>query len=343
MKKNILVIAGILVFFFLIFYSSHRGAKIEEISFEIKRGDGVREIALHLKNVGVIRSTIYFYLYAFFSGANDSLQAGTYLLDRRMSTGKIISKFRRGDTIFTDIELTIIPGWTLKDIAQNLEFLGLFQAEELEELLGFPGVDYKTEKTMPKPYDFSSQFSFLVDKPKNVGYEGYLYPDTYRMAKDSSLKSVVEKILANFDIKFAEDLRAEIKKQKKSIFDIVRMASIIEKEVRTYEDKRVVSGILWKRIKAGMPLQVDATLNYVLYKTSKQLTVGDLKIQSPYNTYVNLGLPFTPVSNPGIKSIRAAIYPENSDYWYYLSADDGRTIFSRDFEEHKAAKAKYLK
>jgi UPF0755 protein len=188
--------------------------------------------------------------------------------------------------------------------------------------------------------DYSSEFDFLQDKPENESIEGYLFPDTYQIAKGESCEEMLNTMLSNFDKKLTLNLRTEIKNQRKSIFDVVIMASLIEKEVRTFDDKKIVSGILWKRMAVGMPLQLDATINYITGKSDPSATIKDTKIDSPYNTYKYKGLPKGPISNPGINSIIAAIYPSQTDYWYYLA--DGRTIFSKTLEEHNAAAKMYL-
>jgi UPF0755 protein len=126
----------------------------------------------------------------------------------------------------------------------------------------------------------------------------------------------------------------------KSVFEIITMASMLEKEVRSLEDKKIVSGILWKRMEVGMPLQLDATINYITVKSNPGVAVKYTKIDSTYNTYKYVGLPKGPISNPGMNSIIAAINPKDSPYWFYLS--DGRTIFSKTFEDHCTNKAKYL-
>ncbi|MBI3458735.1 endolytic transglycosylase MltG, partial [Candidatus Azambacteria bacterium] len=191
-------------------------------------------------------------------------------------------------------------------------------------------------------YD-SSDYGFLIDKPKELDYEGYLFPDTYRIFKDESLKYLIEKIFNNLDSKLTVDLRNEIRSQGKTIFEIITMASIIEKEVKTPDDKKIVAGILWKRLSVNMPLQVDASLGYITGKTSRQLTKNDLSLTSPYNTYTYRGLPRGPISNPSLESIMAATYPQESEFWYYLSTKNGQTIFSKNFEDHKKAKQKYLR
>ena len=158
-----------------------------------------------------------------------------------------------------------------------------------------------------------------------------------------SVSDLAEMMRANFEKKLTPDLRAKIEEQGKTIFEIITMASIIEKEVITLEDKKLVSGILWKRIGIGMPLQSCATISYITGKKTTKVSVEETQIDSPYNTYKYAGLPIGPICNPGMDSIIAAIEPEQSPYWYHLSTLEGETIFSRTFEEHNIAKAKYLK
>ncbi len=154
-------------------------------------------------------------------------------------------------------------------------------------------------------------------------------------------------MLENFSSKFSLDLRAETMKQEKTIYQIITMASLIEKEVTSESDRALVSGILWKRLSLGIPLQVDATINYIKKERgtsspSGKISILDTKIESLYNTYKYAGLPKGPIDNPGISAIKAAIHPKESPYLYYLSAPDGKTIFSKTLGEHNAAKAKYL-
>ncbi len=150
-------------------------------------------------------------------------------------------------------------------------------------------------------------------------------------------------MLANFNNKLNANLKSEIEKQEKSFFDIITIASLIEKEVREYKDKRLVSGIIRKRLEIGMPLQVDATISYITGRRTTEISIAETKIDSPYNTYKYRGLPITPICNPGIESIKAALYPKESDYLYYLSKPDGETVFSRNHQEHIAAKNRYLR
>ena len=146
----------------------------------------------------------------------------------------------------------------------------------------------------------------------------------------------------NFDKKVDDSLRAEIERQGKTLGEIVTMASILEKEVPTYYEKRIVSGVFWKRLGINYPLQSCATIAYALGKRKWRYSIEDTKTNSPYNTYQNTGLPPGPINNPGLWSTKAAVWPINTDYFYFLSTKDGRTIFSRTGEEHNANKARYL-
>ncbi|MFA5987372.1 MAG: endolytic transglycosylase MltG [Candidatus Paceibacterota bacterium] len=172
--------------------------------------------------------------------------------------------------------------------------------------------------------------------------EGYLFPDTYFFSSVASPDNVIAAMEENFENKM-ESVKNDIVASGHSGEDVLIMASILEEEGKTTESRKVISGILWKRLSAGMALQVDATLGYVLGKGSLNLTVDDLKMKSPYNTYVKRGLPPSPISNPGMDSIMAAIYPTKSPYVYYLSDKDGNIYYAKTFEEHKQNKAQYLK
>lgn len=209
-----------------------------------------------------------------------------------------------------EITITLPEGYSVKQMGEVFENKNLFSKEEF--------------------------LNFAQDK------EGYLFPDTYKFFKNTTPEKVIEKMKNNFEAKVAEFL-PEIARQKKSLNDIIIMASIIEKEVHNPQDRKIVSGILWKRIERGIGLQVDASLMYMLGKTSAELTQDDLKTDSPYNTYKYKGLPKGPISNPGKNAIEAAVFPEKSQYLFYLSDKEGITRYARNFEEHKENKLRYLR
>jgi len=339
MKKYLYIALLILIFGFLVYFwqgiylPKDSGAKGERI-FIIQKGEGSKEISINLEKQGLIKSGLIFRIYVLTRGVAEKLQAGEYLISPSMALPKIVEKFVSGDVIKEKI--TIVEGWSAKDIASYLEERGLFKAGDFLKIVASSN-------------DFSGDFNFLEDLPKNLSLEGYLFPDTYYFRKEEGgdgkegIKNFVKLMLTNFDKKLTPALRTEIERQKKSIFEIVTTSSLIEKEVRTFDDKKIVSGILRKRLKTGIPLQIDATIVFITGKKTTEISIEETKIDSPYNTYKYKGLPLGPIANPGIESIIAALYPESSEYWYYLSAPDGKTIFSRTLEEHNIAKFKYLK
>ena len=303
----------------------------EKIIFEVLRGQSAKTIAENLKSAGLIDNPFVFRLYVFLALGQYALKSGEYELSPAMPVRDIADTIVIGGT--NEVLVTIPEGFTLGQIEERLVAAKLVKPGEI--------VNYKFIANIPP---------LLSGKPKFTSLEGYLFPDTYRFfsaqggsasgGKDS-LSDIVSKMIANLDAKLTPDLKTAIKNSSRGVYEILTMASLIEKEVKSDTDREIVSGILWKRLKAGVPLQIDATLVYI---TGRQIIYeADKKINSPYNTYFYRGLPKGPIANPGLSAIRAAIYPKNSVYWYYLSAKDGKTIFSRTLEEHNYNKAKYLK
>lgn len=328
MKKQILIIiAGSIFLLFIItdIYLPKNALSEKQVVFTIEKGEGSREIALNLQDQGLVRWSSDFRIYVATKGISSQLQAGSYLLSYSMNVPEIVDKFVSGDVL--SVTLVAPEGYSIKDIEA-----GLLESGNKE---------YDISRL--KASDFSSRFGFLKSAPKEALLEGFLFPDTYQFSYEAEEEDVAKAMLENFDKKLSLSLRQAVEKQKKSIFDIVTMASLIEKEVRTKEDKAIVSGILWKRLSVNMPLQVDATILYLTEKDSSKVSTEETKIDSPYNTYKYAGLPIGPICNPGIESIEAAVYPKASAYWYYLSTPEGKTIFSRTLDEHNIAKYKYLK
>ncbi|HOC53886.1 MAG TPA: endolytic transglycosylase MltG [Candidatus Pacearchaeota archaeon] len=320
---KILSIFAILSMFLLLFYP--KNLEYQEKTISISKGETVLQIASSLENQGIIKNQYIFLLTAFIKNDLKSMQAGEYFLNSKMSNNEIINILVSGETIKNKI--TIPEGWTNKEIAEYFESKEISEKSNILNLLNSSSYNY----------------GFLKDKPENLSLEGYVFPDTYLLETDESLENIIKIILDNFDKKLTPELRQEISRQNKTIFEIITMASLIEKEVITYEDKQIVSGILWKRIGANMPLQVDATIIYALNEKKESISIEDTKINSPYNTYKYKGLPLGPICNPGIESIKAAIYPKESNYWYYLSKPNKETVFSKTLEEHNIARNKYLK
>ncbi len=335
MKKKIIILIAIfgvlLLFASLWVYSSvyiATGINSQEIIFTIPHGESWRVISRRLEESGIIKNSLFFNLYLFVSGDYGSLQAGTYLIGPKLTIPDIVKKISSGDVY--QRRITIIEGWKITDMAKYLSELGIADKKLFLELAN-------------SPHLFKEKYSFITEDLDNLSLEGYLFPDTYLIPYGSTEREIIEMMLSNFDKKITAELRSAIASQNKSIFDIIIMASLIEKEVRTYEDMRKVSGLLWRRLEIGMPLQVDATIAFITGKNTTRISIQETRIDSPYNTYLHRGLPIAPISNPGINSIKAAIYPDPNEYLFYLSKPDGETVFSRNLEEHNIAKNKYLR
>jgi len=275
----------------------------------VQDGVGLYTLANHLNEDKVIRSPFWFRMFAMTFGGERAMKAGQYYMAGPENTPMIAWRILHGNYRVETVRLTIPEGFTVKKIA-NL---------------------------------FDDRFPFFDKKEFEAkAHEGYLFPDTYFVPVTATASSTLKMFSDNFDKKIAT-ISSDLEKSDKTLDEILTMASILEGESSDHENMRIVSGILWKRIDIGMALQVDTGFVYVNGKTTKDLTVDDLKIDSPFNTYINRGLPPTPISNPGLDSIRAALNPENTPYLYFLTSDDGTMHYSKTFEEHVEKKFKYIK
>lgn len=301
------------------------------IDFEIKQGQRVDEIGANLEKEKLIAGKDFFKIYLWESGLGSKLKPGVYKLSPSMTIAQMVVIFTGGEIGLKSNEARVVitEGDSDEEILKKLKEAGVISEDE----------DFDDIKMDPSRYDF------LKDKPEEARLQGYLFPDTYNFFKNSSLRDITGKLLDNFDKKLTADIRVEIKKQDKTIYEILIMASIIEKETPNKGDMPTIAGVFYNRLDAGMPLQSDATINYITGAGEAMPTGENLLIDSPFNTYKNKGLPPTPICNPGIEAIKAAIYPEKTDYFYFLMPQDGsgKTIFSKTYDEHLQNKAKYLR
>lgn len=293
--------------------------------FLIEPGQTLKDIALNLEEEHIITDARPLYLYTSLLGKDTGLQAGVYRLLPTMKVRDLLALFQGGTNVSLDV--TIPEGFTLDKILARFTEAG-FEVS---------GRDFIVTSTLKREY------SFLGDVPTGSTLEGFLFPETYTFSAGASGDDIRTTLLNTFQERFNPRWYAIIQEQGRTVLDIVTMASILEKELPNLRDKKIGAGLLWRRILVGMPLQVDATVNYATGKSLPAVTFEDLEVESPYNTYKHTGLPPGPISNPGLESIEAAIFPEDSPYWFYLSRQDtGETIFSQTYEQHLAAKAKYL-
>jgi len=321
-------VAGSFFYFFnQMTYSHGRGS--QTVLLVIAKGDNAFTVGKKLQAEGLISQEIYFVAYVWKAHLFHSLVAGTYEVNPTLAIPEIAKILSGGEVLNNRIVITFPEGLTMAQMADLITAKGL------------DGSGFLALAKNP-PTDLAKQYDFLAGLPPNATLEGYLFPDTYFFAKDATAQNIVEKMLANFNVKLTADMRTQIAGEQKTIRQIIIMASIIQGEVRSAADMKTVSGIFWNRIAAGVRLQSDATLEYVLGTNKLQHSTVETQTQSPYNTYQVVGLPPGPVSNPGIAAIDAAINPTQSDYFYFLTdPKTGQTIFAKTYDEHVANKAKY--
>jgi len=310
----------------------------EPIVFVVEGGSSLGQVAENLKEADVIDSVFFFKAYAKWQGLSASVQAGEFVLYPGMSIEDTLASLTRAEE--AERSVTILEGWSVREIDGYLVEQGISEQWELYELTGGPAEVAGEAKYVTTLRD---EYAFLESKPTEVGLDGYLFPDTYRIFIDATLDEIVHKMLDNFNVKLTEELRTEIARQGKTIHEIITMASIIEREVRGEEDRKLVSDIFWKRYNVGMPLQADSTVNYVTGKDTPAISFEDRDIDDLYNTYQYPGLPPGPIANPSLEAIEAAIYPISNDHWYFLTDQDGNVHYASTNDEHANNKALYLR
>jgi len=276
----------------------------------IPAGSSAHAFGQALSDAGVIRSQAAFKAVARITGFDHHLDPGAYVFKKPASALVVLWRIGHAEHGITPIRITFTEGMTHYDMAATLE----------KQLPGF---------------DADSFLSLSSTS------EGYLFPDTYLFMPGEVPADIVTRLKSEFSLKIAT-ITPQILSFKRPFSDVVIMASILEREAKTEEDKRMVAGILWNRIDQGMPLQVDAAFGYAHHENGYTPTAADLASDSPYNTYTHKGLPPTPISNPGLESLLAAVTPTKTDDLYYLTGTDGKMHYAKTFEEHKKNREKYL-
>lgn len=298
--------------------------------FTITSGEGVTAIAERLKSQGLVRNAFVFRAYLTLEGLARNLQAGEYQLAASNSTPQIAAALAEGRVVLNETIIQIPEGWSSAQIGQYLDAdKHLFPLEAWTQAVSV------TDSRVILP---DQTFDFLLDKPMTAPLEGYLFPDTYRVRNTAQPADVMNKMLQNFGSKVDANLRAAFQGRGLSTFQAVTLASIIEREVKTDADRHRVADIFLKRLQIGMPLQADATLTYIIGKTSAELTNEDLALDSPYNTYKYPGLPPGPIGNPGLATLRAVANPQPNPYYYFLTLSSGETLYAATLEEHNQNK-----
>ncbi|MBN1484807.1 MAG: endolytic transglycosylase MltG [Chloroflexia bacterium] len=308
-----------------------------EVVFEVQPGETTADIAQRLEEEGLIRSAWLFQLYARFRRLDASMEVGRYELRSDMTTTEIIETLTQPPTVI-EITFTVPEGLRLEEVGEILQEAGVVSAEGWQEAL-------------QQSYDYD----VLSDRPAGASLEGYLFPDTYRVPEAFTATQVVDFMLQNFDRRFDQELRQEAQEQGLSIYDVVTLASIVEREAVVDEERPIVASVYLNRLDEGMLLEADPTVQYGLGYNERQgrwwptlyfdeLDVERLaEVDHDYNTYRYPGLPPGPICGSGLASLRAVVEPADTDYYYFVAKGDGsgEHAFARTLEEHNTNVARY--
>jgi len=313
---------------------------VDTLTFSIEEGESVHALATRLEEEHVIRHAWLFKKYIVWKGIDRDIRQGSFSVSSPITLARVVKSLENPSV--GERTITIIPGWGLRDIAEYFESEGIASSTSFYEVVGLPAHNYKASgQYAPQPFD---DVAVLQDKQDYFGLEGYLSPDTFRVFKSASVTDVVLKLVQHRDSQFTEEMYADIEKSGRSVYETIIMASLIEREVRGEKDKALVSDLFWRRYDTGWALQADSTVHYAVNKKGDVFTTKeDRESLSPWNTYKYPGLPLGPISNPSLESIMAAIYPEQNDYWYFLTTIEGDVKYAKNLEEHNANVQKYLR
>ncbi len=311
MKKLLYIVIGL----FIVFWWFQRqlfspvDTDRQPVTFAIQRSQSFSDILDSLKEKELIRSTSVLSLYARARGLDRNMKAGRFDIDPNFSPVEVLAFLSNPSS--GQLTVTIPEGYSIYDIDERLAELGITQAGE------------------------------FTAWAKQENAEGMLFPDTYFVTPgDFTAASFGKYMKRTFEQKVVRDLAPDFKESKHSLQEIIIMASILEKEARHAEDAPIIAGILWKRIENDWPLQTDATLLYG--DPDRTVTSKKLQTDTPYNTYTRKGLPVGPIGNPGLLMIKAALHPQESPYWFYLTDKDGRAQYGVTNADHEANKDRYL-
>lgn len=285
----------------------------------IKPGISTHEIGQVLYEKNLIRSVHLFQLVARLEGMEKSLQAAEYSFSPNMSMRHIVGMLSRGEVAYR--QFTVPEGYTINQMAALLAEKNLADAEK-----------FKDAAKNLRPFNY-------IQAGDNIVYpvEGFAFPDTYRVARGVTESQLLTMMLYQFDERFSPEMRERARQLDLSLREVVILASLVEKEAQVASERPVIAAVFMNRLKLEMPLQSCATIQYILGYPKPELTIQDTQIPSPYNTYLNMGLPPGPIANPGIDSIKAVLYPADTDYLYFVADRQGVHHFSKTYDQHLAA------
>lgn len=334
-KKQSLIIFPILVIIILIFgslfiflWNSNQAIdpnNTEIVYVEVPKGSSSGQIAQLLIESKLIKSELAFKLKTRLENNAAEYKAGYYSLSQAMSMDEIMEMIKKGSAL--TVRFTIPEGYDIKRTTERLVSEDLIDASEFQNQIENGSFDYY----------------FLADATKGkYRLEGYLYPDTYEVFPNATEEEIINKMLSRFDELFTMEYKDQLSKSGLTINELITLASIIEREAILPADRPIIASVFYNRMKIDMPLQSCATVQFILGDQKAKLSLDDIAIDSPYNTYKISGLPPGPICSPGIESIKAALNPTQTDYLYFLAKGDGSTVFSTTYEDFLANKAKYI-
>ena len=298
--------------------SSYTGERGVPVYFTVRPGMSVSEIGKELYERGIIDSEMKFWWTAKLNGFENKVKSGTFAMQTGMTPRDALEILVYGNTV--TIRFTIPEGFSVRDIAQRLDDEGLVKADAFISLA-------KTYR--PYPY---------VEEHENVRYaaEGFLFPDTYEINGEFDAARIMQMMAENFDRRLTKEMRDRAREMDLSIYELVTLASLVEKEAYHEEDRPIIAQIFLKRLRLGMPLQADPTVQYLLDAPKEDLLYRDTEIESPYNTYQNVGLPPGPIASPGTASLTAVLHPADTNYLYFVADRNGNNYYATNYADHLA-------
>jgi len=301
----------------------------KKIIVEIPGGSSTNNIAEILLNNDLIKNPKIFKYYAKKTNSDVKLKAGNYVLSRNMSVDELLKVLIKGGTTGNTVDITIIEGLVLEETVQSIcEQLGL----NYEIMLGLMNnVDY-----------FKEDYQFLIDNTRIDNLQGYLMPETYNVYIKSDEETIIRVMLSQFDKFYKEEIKPALSSSNLDMEEVINLASIVEKEAVLDGERDIVAATFINRLNVNMKLQSCATVNYAQGEWKERLSNDDISIDSPYNTYIVKGLPPGPINSPGKKSVLAVLKPADVDYLFFVAKGDGSHYFSNNYDDHLAAKNKYL-
>jgi UPF0755 protein len=315
--------------------------QVDEITFTIEKNESVSKLADRLEEEKIIKDAWLFKKYLIWKKQDRNITYGEYTVKSPITLARLVEVLNKPD--FSEMTLTVLPGSTMRTVSQSFAQQTNFEYRDFENILGISAFDYrKDKKNLVKIANFG-KYKVLKDKPNYVSLDGYLAPETFNFYKKASAEEIIEKFIAHRDSQFTDQMYDDIEKSGRTVYEILIMASILEKEVRGLEDKKKVADLFWRRYDQNWALQADSTVHYVVNKAGNVFTTAeDRKIDSPWNTYKYPGLPLGPICNPSLDSIMAAIYPTKNNYNYFLTDLKGVVYYAVSNDEHNQNRFKYL-